>query len=344
MSELRWDPLDRVWSLIATERGRRPTDFLPPPRKPVDRQRHPCPFCLIIAGHGPSTRIHERKVVVDRRVVDRVLVVANRFPALSIESPTERRQVGPYDSISGVGAHEVVLETGQHDLPFRRFSAEQIAAVLLTWRDRVADLMRDRRVQHVQVFQNDGPRAGATLEHAHSQIVATPVRPPRLVRQLEAARSHWLEKERCLLCDILAYETADTSRRVAEDPSFFAFCPYASRHPFEVHIAPRRHSAHFTALSEDDALGLGRVMQKVMTALGAALRDADMNICLTLAPSTQSFTRDRLGLEQLDLFWHWRLEVLPRVVSYGGYELGSEIVINPTSPEDAALHLRTLLD
>jgi UDPglucose--hexose-1-phosphate uridylyltransferase len=336
MSELRWDPLERTWALIATERGRRPQDFLPLERRM--KQNEPCPFCLVLQGHGPATRIAQRKTSSDM-----VFVLANRFPVLQVEAPTERRQVGPYDFVSGVGAHEVVVETTHHEVPFRKLPAEQLAAVLMTWRDRVADLQRDRRFQHVEVFKNDGPTAGATLAHAHSQIVATPVRPPRLSRQLEAARAHWREKERCLVCDILAFEVEDNSRVVDHEGDFIAWCPYASKHPFEVQIASRRHAPFFAALDEARARALAELLVRMLRALDEALSGGDLNLCLSLAPSTQSFTKGRLDVEHLEQFWHWRIELVPRLLPFGGFELGTDLIINPTAPEAAAQHLRSLL-
>lgn len=342
MSELRWDPLDRAWALIASERGLRPSDFLPPPRASATRQA-PCPFCYIASGQGPATRIAERKAAADR-----VLVVANRFPALSVESAGARAAVGPYDRVDGVGAHEVVIETTSHDTPFRALPVEHVAEVLLAWRDRVNDLVRDRRIQHVAIFKNDGPRAGATLEHPHSQVLASPIRPARTVRQLESAERHWREKERCLVCDLVSYEVESKHRLVdvsasASGAGFVAWCPYASRHPFEVWIAPRRHIWAYGALGADEARDLAALLKKVLGALDQALMGADTNLVLSLAPSTFSFTRGGDGLEHLELWWHWHLEIVPRLAQYGGYELGTGVVINPTAPEDAAGHLRGLL-
>jgi UDPglucose--hexose-1-phosphate uridylyltransferase len=347
MSELRHDPLEKQWVLMAPNRGLRPLDFLPPRRLIVDRKSHPCPFCVVIADpQGPQVRIAERHLDGDR-----VLVLANRFPALSIESPTDRSGVGPYDVMSGVGAHEVVVETEHHDIPFRALPVEQRANVLLAWRDRALDLMRDRRVQHVQIFRNEGPRAGATLEHAHSQIVATPVRPDRVKRLVANVTAHWHQRERCLLCDILAFEDeartrasqASPHRIIAEDGPFIAWCPFASRHPFEVQIAPRRHEARYTGLTEQAALSLSRLLGKVLDALHEALAGTDFNLVLDLPPSGDSYTLAHHGLEHIDHAWHWKVNLVPRLLPYGGFELGTGVLINPTLPEDAAEHLRSLL-
>ena len=335
MSELRWDPLERIWVVIAGERGRRPNDFLPARPEQAARHVSPCPFCLILAG-DPGTR-----TITSRRVGgDRVLVVPNRFPALAVESAGERAAVGPYDRIDGIGAHEVVIETTACEQPFAALAVEQIAAILGVWRDRSADLMRDRRMAHVSVFRNVGPRAGATLSHAHSQVIATPIRPPRVVRTIEAARAHFATKERCLLCDILHFEREQATRVVDVEPGFVAWCPYASRHPFEVWIAPTRHQADFTGISEADLHPLAALLKRVVGHLGLALAGAHMNVVLAQAPSQEAFNAPRD--QHLAHAWHWHLQVSPRIQAYGGFELGTEMIINPTPPEAAAAHLRSL--
>lgn len=359
-SELRWDPLERHWVLIARDRSQRPFDFLPAPRRLVDRATTPCPFCLILAGHGPQTRIAERRRVRiaaptpdagprhgsrERLTEDVVLALANRYPVLSIETATTRRAVGPYAMMSGVGAHEVIVETALHDQMLAEMPDEQRQQVLLMWRDRSEDLVRDRRLAHIQVFKNEGPRAGASLEHAHSQIVASPVRPSRIERLVESSRTHYLQTERCLVCDMLDFETQNDTRHrlVAAEGGFVAWCPYASARPFEVHLAPRRHTARFT-LSDEDALSLSRLLGRVLRALNIALANADLNLVLDLAPSPDQVGRGHHGLSHLSEAWHWRLEVVPRLLPYGGFELGTGTLINPTAPEDAAAHLRMLID
>lgn len=347
--------------LVAPDRSQRPVDFLPPPRRLVDRATTPCPFCLVLAGHGPQTRIAERRRVRlsdsaarsgghehsarERFTEDRVVALANRYPVLSIETPTARRAVGPYAMMSGVGAHEVIVESAQHDQSLADMPNEQRQQVLLMWRDRAEDLVRDRRVAHIQIFKNEGPRAGASLEHAHSQIVASPIRPSRIERLVEAARSHFLQTERCLTCDMIEFEAQGESRHrlVDAEAGFIAWCPYASARPFEVHIAPRRHAARY-APTDEDALNLSRLLGRVLRALGVALANADLNLVLELAPSPDQVGRGHHGLTHLNEAWHWRLVVIPRILPYGGFELGTETIINPTAPEDAAAHLRMVID
>lgn len=335
MNEMRFDPIGRSWVIIAPERGQRPADFLPAAR-PAPSE--PCPFCLLHEERAAGAVEVARRAVGD----DEVLVVANRFPALRVEHTPKRRAVGPYDQVSGVGAHEVVIETRHHDVPLDALGTDHVAAVLLTWRDRVADLMRDRRVHHVTVFKNSGPGAAATLAHAHSQVIATPVRPTRLADELVAAREHFFTKERCLACDVIDFELESRERIVEVTERYAAFCPYASRHAFEVQIYPRDHAHDFTRLSEEDASELARLLQRTLRRLGAALERPDYNIGLHTAPSPSTFARAHHDIDGMDLFWHWRLEVIPRLQRYGGFEIAADVHINAVAPEDAAAHLRSV--
>lgn len=334
MSEMRFDPVGRSWVIIAPERGERPADFLPSQRSDAEEA---CPFCLIAAGEEPSTVVARRS-----HGADEIVVVANRFPALRIEHQPRRRAVGPYDHVSGVGAHEVIVETLNHEVPFDGLSSEHIAEVILTWRDRIADLMRDRRVHYVTVFKNSGRQAAATLSHAHSQVIATPVRPTRLADELAAAREHFFAKERCLSCDVVDFEIEARERIVEVTERYAAFCPYASRHPFEVLIYPRQHDHDFTRISDADSRELARLLKRTLTRVRRALNGPAYNLGLHTAPSLSTIARAHHDLDGMDLFWHWRLELIPRIQSYGGFEITADVHINPVAPEGAAAHLRTL--
>lgn len=335
MSDLRWNPLDKTWVLIAEERGQRPGDFLPWPATVVDRAEQPCPFCLIAEGKGPARILGEQ-----RTANDRAIAVANLYPALRIETPSTRHAVGPWDAVSGVGAHEVIIETTHHDRSLRDLDVEAGAAVVRLWRDRVSDLQRDRRMRWVSVFRNEGAESGATLEHAHSQVLATPVWPDRAARVFQASREHYEHRERCLVCDIIAFERADGARVIAEDVDFVAFCPFAARHAFEVWIAPVSHQALFTRLDHNGSHGLAAMLQRMLRLIHRALAGADVNIALHTAPNPDALGPMRTaGFED---FWHWRIEILPRTHRYGGLELGMGMVVNPTAPEAAAAHLRKL--
>jgi len=335
MSEMRFDPVGRSWVIIAPQRGERPADFLPMKR---DEPDEPCPFCLAHTGGDSAAVVVARTEVAG----DAVLVAPSRFPALRVEHTPRRRAVGPYDLVSGVGAHEVVVETSRHGVGLDELPEAHVAAVLRTWRDRVADLMRDRRVHYVTVFKSSGPGAAATVAHSHSQVIATPVRPTRLADELVAAREHFFAKERCLACDVVGFEIESRARIVEVTARYAAFCPYASRHPFEVQIYPREHGHDFTRLSDDGARELAGLLRRTLRRVSASLHGPDYNLGLHTAPSASTYTRAHHDLDGMDLFWHWRLEVIPRIQRYGGLEITADVHINPVAPEDAAAHLRSV--
>src|SRR5262245_53516426 len=236
MTELRHDPLSRRWVIIAGERANRPNDFELIVR-PLARP-DPCPFCEgneeltppeIAARRGPGSHPDGPGW--------RVRVVPNRYPALAIEGRPDRRGVGVYDRMHGIGAHEVIVESPDHGLELADQPREHAVRIVRVWRDRLVDLMRDTRFKYVLIFKNCGAAAGATLSHPHGQIIATPVTPREVAIELEASRAHHDLKERCMYCDLLQQELEDARRIVSVNEDFVAFTPYASRFPFEVALA-----------------------------------------------------------------------------------------------------------
>ncbi len=334
MSELRHDPIQRRWVIIASERGRRPSDFSPkgPPAASTDA---PCPLC------GPGEVDH--RAIARRHGPDGpVTVVPNRFPALQVEGEVDRRAVGPYDRAAGVGAHEVIVESPHHDHDLPDMSTGQVAEVLLSWRDRIVDLRRDVRLKYIQVFRNRGVEAGASLHHPHSQLVAIPVYPLRVQNELQAARQHFLAKERCIFCDVITFELEAGQRVVRVDDQFVTVCPYASRVPFEMVLMPRRHSHDFGRLSEGEALVLAEHLSHVIARMRRSLDGVGYNLVLLNKPNTHAVPKRPHQWESLADDWHWRLEILPRVTSLAGFEWGTGFYVNPTAPEDAAAHLRSI--
>src|SRR5262249_40379552 len=150
-----------------------------------------------------------------------------------------------YDQMAGVGAHEVVIETSEHERTFAELPASQIEQVFQAWQARMEDLSRDVRLRSVMAFKKHGQPAGAELFHAHSQRVAPPVVPTELQRELRNCRKHFEEKERCLLCDLIAFELVEKERIALETEGMVAISPYAARSPFELWLLPKRHGSSF---------------------------------------------------------------------------------------------------
>lgn len=336
MSELRHDPIQRRWVIISTERGLRPMD-LQPVAQPVAQPQSTCPFCRGQERHTPPeiARVGDGNGSWDARVVP------NKFPALGIEGDIDRRAVGQFDRMNGIGAHEVVIETPDHATDLAETPLGRFAAVLRLYRDRLADLMRDPRLRFVIVFKNHGDAAGASLSHPHSQIIATPVTPLAVAAELQAAREHYNVKERCLFCDIMHQELAEQRRVVVADADFVTIAPYASRNPFEMMLMPRRHAHDFSRCDDAMLLALACHFREVLRRMKAALGDVPYNFILHTAPNSIHSVDVRGDYwKTLHLDWHWHFEILPRLTRVAGFEWGTGFYINPTAPEDAARYLR----
>jgi UDPglucose--hexose-1-phosphate uridylyltransferase len=315
--------------IIATERVRRPSDF---PRREGARKAGPCALCEGHEAETPPEVLAYRDS--DGGVADgtgwRVRVVPNKFPALRTEGEFERRGLGVYDLMNGLGAHEVIVESPDHERGLGRLPTAAIEEVLRAYRARIADLKRDDRFRSVLVFKNHGAEAGATLEHPHSQLIATPVVPVTLGDELHGARAYHDYRERCLFCDIVRQETQERTRLVVESGGIVGFAPFASRMPFETWLLPRRHAAAFEQTADDELRDLAAVLGAVLGALDRTLGDPPYNLLLHSAP---------FGAGESPSY-HWHFELLPKLVGLAGFELGSGFHINPVPPEDAARLLR----
>jgi UDPglucose--hexose-1-phosphate uridylyltransferase len=329
MPELRKDPVVGRWVIIATERARRPSDFA---SEPVRRVGGACAFCEgnegqtppeILAGRGPESRPNGPGWSYR--------VVANKFPALRIEGELEPSGEGLFDRMNGVGAHEVVVETPTHLASLATLSVDAVTDVLVAFRERVVDLKKDPRFEYVLVFKNHGEAAGASLEHPHSQLIATPIVPIMVAEEVAGAARYYALKERCVWCDILRQERRDGRRTIVEAGGFVALAPFAPRFPFETWILPTVHRAAFEESGVDELRGLAGLLGDFLRRIDRVLGDPPFNFMLHTVP---------LRAGELESF-HWHLEVIPKLTRVAGFEWGSGFFINALPPEDAAAALRT---
>ena len=332
--EFRRDPLHNTWVVFAPKRQRRPQDFGPA----VMQTGRVDPFTAgnermtpfeVFAIREENTRPNEAGW--------RVRVVPNRYPAMEIEGPLVGSPVGPYDHLSGIGAHEVVIETPESDRALEELPVPLIAEVLVAWRERINDLDRDLRFQHIYIFKNVGPAAGASMAHAHSQIVALPIIPTLVEGKLVRAREHFERTQRSVFSDILHTEREDGSRLVAENDSFVLFCPYASRFPFELAIFPKRHHPDYASCAAPELADLAEVLKFALQRLSDVLQTPAYNLQLHTAPLRRRST-ERFASTRDDYCWH--VEITPRFTSLAGFEVGLGSYINTVFPEEAARYLR----
>ncbi len=330
MPELRKDPIIGRWVIISTERGKRPTDFA---SVPPARSSNFCPFCVGNETKTPPEVYAVREPGTQRDSPGwRVRVVPNKFPALQIEGDLNRQGEGIYDKMNGVGAHEVIIETPNHDKTLSDLDDNHVAEILLTWQQRVLDLKKDPRFKYIVIFKNHGEAAGATLEHSHTQLVAMPIIPKRVVEEIEGGRRYYDFKERCVYCDIVSQEISEEVRVVSANETFLGIEPFAARFPFETWILPKVHASAFEEIERNEVEHLARILKEILTKINLALNNPPYNFILHTLP-----------LHGNNRSWyHWHLEIMPKLTKVAGFEWGSGFYINPTAPEEAAKYLREI--
>jgi len=329
MPELRKDPITGRWVIISSDRGKRPTDFA---EQRAKKRGGFCPFC---AGNERTTP-HEILAYRDGGHANgpgwRLRVVPNKFPALQIEGELNKQGEGIFDKMNGLGAHEVVIENPDHNAGLASLPARAMEEVLWAYRDRMEDLKKDRRFQYTLIFKNEGLTAGATLEHSHSQLIALPIVPIQVQEEIDGCRKHYNLKERCIFCDIIRQELQARNRVVMETQSFVALAPFAPRFPFETWIMPKRHISCFSCSTNEDFKDLAFVLQDTLRRRDKALASPPYNYVIHTSPFK----------EEINDYYHWHIELMPKLTNVAGFEWGSGFYINPTPPEEAAKFLREM--
>ncbi|MEW5902689.1 MAG: galactose-1-phosphate uridylyltransferase [Acidobacteriota bacterium] len=314
--------------IIAKERGKRPTDFI------VELSQSKGGFCPLCPGNEKTTPPEVLSYGEGNHQPNTpgwsLRVVPNKYPALIIEGNLDKEGEGLYDKMNGIGAHEVIIESPNHNEAFADLSRQRMLDVFLAFRDRIIDLGRDPRFKYVMVFKNFGRAAGASLEHSHSQLVALPIVPRTIESELSGSLSYYRYKERCVFCDIIRQEIKTEERVVCQNDHFLTITPYAPRSPFEMWILPRRHASSYIAQDHDSFQALAAIFSESMKRLNVCIPNVPYNFVLHSAP---------LRSEPLD-HYHWHFEIMPKLTQIAGFEWGSGFYINPTPPEDAARFLK----
>jgi len=340
MSELRYCPIKNRWAIIAPERRLRPLEFLVPEQGGMPPSPEIDPFAPGNEDQTTPEIFSLPPVAGDNRARWQVRVFANKFPALRVEGDVVREGVGLNDSVSGVGAHEVIVECPESAREMADFSVGELLRVLQAWRARIIDLRRDTRLRYVLIFKNQGSEAGASVAHSHSQLIATPIIPSVVADELRSARGHFNRKERCLFCDLVHQELELAARVAIETDTFVALNPYASALPFETWILPRRHGHDFAVADDTELQGLAVILRDLLRRIRLLLEDPPYNLVLHTAPSPHPRPGHPDDWSTIEHDFHWHLELVPRISRRAGFEWGSGYTINPTAPEEAARHLQ----
>ena len=332
MPELRHDPLLQRWVIVSAERSARPVAEAG--YAGAQTGDLPCPFC---PGHEAKTLPE----ITANRPADtapdspgwRVRVVPNKYPALRPDAP-ELEGLGPlFGRRGGKGHHEVIVEGEDHTRSVSELAPDRMQEVVSVYRERFRALSTVSGLESAVLIKNVGIEAGASIEHSHSQLIATPLLPPTLELEMRSA-AEWRRQGRdCIWCSIIREERARQERVVFEEGGLIALCPWASRFPYETWILPRAHASHFERATDRDVVELATCTQRLLNAVEACLHRPPYNYVVHSAPFPTG--------ESLD--YHWRLSLLPRITHAAGYEQATGLYINPLLPETAAADLRSRL-
>jgi UDPglucose--hexose-1-phosphate uridylyltransferase len=329
MPEFRKDPVVERWVIIAGERAQRPQ---PAPERAPTTEIGVCPFCagnesktppavLVLAGDNAPTSDNAGWSV---------RIVPNKYPALIDYGRPAPPSGDLYQSTNATGVHEVIIECPNHLTDIAVLSESDIEQILHAYRERMLYMRRDPRWRYALIYKNQGSAAGATLLHSHSQITALPMVPKEALEEFEAAKKHYLSTGRCIYCKILQRERETNARMIAENEEFVVFCPFASRVAGEAWILPKRHESSFDAGAKVDLNALARSLRDLLRRLALRFHQPDFNYFIHSNPLQ----------EAENPYYHWHLEILPKLQHAAGFEWGSGLYMNSLTPEDAARLLR----
>jgi UDPglucose--hexose-1-phosphate uridylyltransferase len=336
LNELRKDPLLGRWIAVLSE-SVPPSEY----RQDLSPETVLEKSCMLCAGRESETvaeilRIRNTSSTSASHTWW-TRVIPNFNPVFKVEGDLGRRGEGMYDKMNSIGANEVIIESPHHNVQPEDMGLEQMSRVIQTYRDRISDLEKDSRLRYTLIYKNHGMSAGSQLGHPVSHLASTPVIPKRVKEELDGAKQYFAYKERCIFCDVMREELRVGSRVILETRHYAAFCPYASKFPFETWILPKRHNCAFQDIRPDELEDLALILSSILKKLRALFPDLSYNYFIHSAPNRVP-RKDHWHTLGED--FHWHLEIMPRFLRTSGFEWGSGFYILPTSPENAAKYLR----
>jgi len=336
MPEFRRDIIRREWVALATGRAKRPADFVKDRKDPQMNPKSDNSGCFFCPGHESETPPEVLAYSKDEnRKSDTsgwwVRAFPNKFPAFVPGEEFAQEHYQIYQHGEAVGFHEVIA-TADHNIPPALFSTEQMEMMLRAYEERFQVHCAKDVVKYILIIYNHGKSAGASLEHPHSQLFAIPIVSNYLKVELRGAEKYHHTHKKCVFCSIIDNEVskAKGQRVVYDSEKFIALAPYASRNPFETWILPKDHNPFFQIEDYATRVQLAECLRTVLKKLYVGLKNPDFNYYIQTAPCD--------GKDYG--YYHWHLEILPRLSVRAGFEYGTGIIINTVSPEDAAKYLR----
>jgi UDPglucose--hexose-1-phosphate uridylyltransferase len=332
--ELRKDPLLGRWIAVLNQ-SKSPSEYV---LALQEEEEVPCVLCAGRESETPREIMSVPRATSGLRAGSWWTRVIPHFdPVFQVEGDLGRRGDGMYDKMKSIGADEIIIESPEHSVRPEDIGLDQMGRVIMTYRDRMADLEKDQRLRYTLIYKNSGKEAGAFYSHPVSHLASTPVIPKRVKEELDGAKQYFAYKERCIFCDIIREEIRVGSRVIFETKSFLAFCPYASKFPFESWIIPKTHDCAFQDIKTEDIEDLALILSTVLKKLRTAFNGLAFNYFIHSVPNRIP-RKDHWHTLGED--FHWHLEIMPRLLRTTGFEWGSGFYILPTSPEHASKYLR----
>lgn len=328
MSQLRKNPLNEKWTVISPERARRRDAFLTD-----EKIEHKCPFCTENSGLYEIFKI-------DTNEGRQLTVVPNRYPILGIEGNLDKYPYGLFDNISGIGANEVIIDSNRHGLKAKDYTENELFNLFRTFKIRMDDLSKDIRFKYLSAVKSIGKNAGEIIPHPHSQLVALPVIPANIENEVKNSQKYFIEKERCIACDIIDSELHSRQRIVYENYDYIAFCQYSSEYPFSVSIYPKNHSFSYIHTIDNSLKQLSDITKEIFIRLSYLLGDVSIMMSIITSPLKDNRQDIKGLLNYLEQSFHWHLEIRPVITPMSAVEWATGITVNPVAPEDAASYLR----
>ncbi len=330
MSEFRQNMATKEWVIVAGEREGRPHDFKAEAERNGEAPRHreDCPFCT-----GNEDETGEELLRIGEGKDWRIRAVRNRFSALHPDHSVTRRSQGLFLKSDSYGDAEVIIESPRHNATLATLTTQELEEVIGAYRLRIAVISAMPNIAIVMLFRNYGARAGTSLAHPHTQIIASPIIPPHIRDPFQKAALHYDSYGSCVYCDMVEEERRQVDRMVYENEHYAVFCPFAARTPYELRIYPKRHNASFFWSGEHEIPALADALSRTLRGMHALLGNPSYNLLLRTAPVGDEDVR----------YLHWYFVIVPRMSTPAGFEMGSGIYINSVPPESSAAELRQAL-
>ena len=335
MSEIRIDPITGRHLIFAVERDLRPTDLwnLAKEVNPMSELDYvqKCPFCK-----GNESATPEEILKVPDSEDWKVRVFPNKFPAIKSMDDENMQSSKPhsiYEKYSGIGTHEVIVESPFHNTNYFTMNLEDFTIFIEAMVLRYKAIISNKDIEYVSFFKNHQKLAGASLFHPHSQLIGLNSVPDFVKYEVEGSKTFFDKTHSCPYCHILELELSKKERLIYENEHFAVICPFAPKYKYETWILPKKHLPYFE--TEDNIDELAKALYFCFKAMYIELGDFPFNMFLHALPKT---------MKSGEIYYHYHFEINPRLSGNAGFELGTGIYINSIYPEEAAKKLKEALE